>query len=103
MESENGVAMEDEKHVIGETTKENINKGDENNDNAEIETKNGVSQPAVEAPDGHNSAVSTKNSKRAKVPPYTMYHTCLSSNKLLMVEYVFSPVNRAMFVFSPQF
>lgn len=67
MESENEVVMEDEKHVIGETTKvEHIHKEVEDNGNAEIEPKNEVSQPKVEA-DGNNSAV-TKNSKISKEP-----------------------------------
>lgn len=58
--------MEDEKHVIGETTKENIDKKVENDCNAEIQAKNEVSEPTAEA-EGQNSAVN-KNSKRAKVP-----------------------------------
>lgn len=66
MESENGVAMEDEKHVIGETTKENIDKKVENDCNAEIQAKNEVSEPTAES-EGQNSAVD-KNSKRAKEP-----------------------------------
>ncbi|XP_061367155.1 protein WVD2-like 4 [Gastrolobium bilobum] len=65
MESENGVAMEDEKHVIGETTKENITEEVENDYNAEIQT-NEVSEPVVEA-EGPNSAAS-KKSNRAKEP-----------------------------------
>ncbi|KAH1262470.1 hypothetical protein GmHk_02G005085 [Glycine max] len=64
MESENGVAMEDEKHVIGETTKENINKEAENSCNAEIQTKNEVSETDVKA-EGPKSAAS-KISKLAK-------------------------------------
>jgi hypothetical protein len=36
MESENGVVMEDEKHVIGETTKESIHK--------EIECRNSTQE-----------------------------------------------------------
>lgn len=78
MESENGVTiMEDEKHVIGETTKENINKEQvEEICDAEIQPKIEVSQPTVET-QPHNSAVN-KNSKRAKVS-YTMYQNCFSS------------------------
>lgn len=74
MESENGVAMEDEKHVIGETTKENINKEAENSCNAEIQTKNEVSETDVKA-EGPKSAAS-KISKLAKVP-YMMYQNCV--------------------------
>ncbi|KAK7345201.1 hypothetical protein VNO77_15777 [Canavalia gladiata] len=66
MEYENGVAMEDEKHVIGETPKENINKEVENCCNAEIQAKNEVFEPIVEA-EGPKSATSN-NSKRAKEP-----------------------------------
>lgn len=67
MESENEVVMEDEKHVIGETTKvEHIHKEVEDNGNAEIEPKNEASQPKVEI-DSNNSAV-TKNSKSSKEP-----------------------------------
>lgn len=65
MESENGVAMEDEKHVIGETTKESPNKEAENNPNAEMLAKNEVSEPTTE-PESHNSAES-KIPKRSKV------------------------------------
>ncbi|RZB86315.1 Protein WVD2-like 4 isoform B [Glycine soja] len=64
MESENGVAMEDEKHVIGETTKENINKEAENSCNSEIQTKNEVSEAVVKV-EGPKSAAS-KISKLAK-------------------------------------
>ncbi|XP_020233110.1 protein WVD2-like 4 [Cajanus cajan] len=66
MESDNGVVMEDEKHVIGETTKENINKEAENGCNAEIQTKSEVSEPIVKV-EGPKSAAS-KNSKLAKQP-----------------------------------
>jgi len=67
MESENEVVMEDEKHVIGETTKvEHIHKEVEDNGSAEIEPKNEVSQPKLET-NGNNSAA-TKNSKSSKVP-----------------------------------
>ncbi|TKY53192.1 WAVE-DAMPENED 2 [Spatholobus suberectus] len=66
MESENGVAVEDEKHVIGETTEENINKEAENGCNAEIQTTNEVSE-AIEKVEGPKSAAS-KNSKPAKEP-----------------------------------
>lgn len=80
MESENGVTiMEDEKHVIGETTKENINKEEiEENYDAEIQTKIEVSQPTVE-PQGHNSAVVSKNSKRAKELGVASKNTKLST------------------------
>ncbi|CAJ1967315.1 unnamed protein product [Sphenostylis stenocarpa] len=64
MESENGVVMEDEKHVIGETTKENIDKEAENSCNAEIQTKNEASEAIVKV-EGPKSAAS-KNSKLAK-------------------------------------
>ncbi|KAG5059682.1 hypothetical protein JHK87_000711 [Glycine soja] len=57
MESENGVAMEDEKHVIGETTKENINKEAENSCNAKIQTKN--------KGHGGKGGVASKNNKFA--------------------------------------
>ncbi|XP_057427366.1 protein WVD2-like 4 isoform X2 [Lotus japonicus] len=66
MESENGVAMEDEKHVIGETTKESPNKEAENNPNAEMQAKNEVSEPTIE-PESHNSTAS-KIPKRSKEP-----------------------------------
>ncbi|RDX64993.1 Protein WVD2-like 4, partial [Mucuna pruriens] len=66
MESDNGVAMEDEKHVIGETTKENINKEAENGCNAEIQTKNEASEAIVKV-EGPKSATS-KNSRLAKEP-----------------------------------
>ncbi|KAK7392725.1 hypothetical protein VNO78_21171 [Psophocarpus tetragonolobus] len=66
MESENGVALEDEKHVIGETTKENIQKEAGNNCNAEIQTKNEVSD-ATKKVEGTKSAAS-KISKLAKEP-----------------------------------
>jgi len=72
MESENGVAMEDEKHVIGETTKENINKEAENSCNAEIQTKNEASESIVKV-EGPKSTAS-RNSKLAKVP--FMYQNC---------------------------
>ena len=74
MESENGVAMEDEKHVIGETTKENINKEAENSCNAKIQTNNKVSKTDVKV-EGPKSAAS-KISKLAKVP-YMMYQNCV--------------------------
>ncbi|XP_027349347.1 protein WVD2-like 4 [Abrus precatorius] len=48
MESENGVAVEEEKRVIGVTTKENV-KEEVSNDVAEIQSKNEVSKPTVEA------------------------------------------------------
>lgn len=79
MEAENGVAAEEEKRVIGVTTKENIKKEVENNNNgAEIQTKNEESKPTVETKGpistGDNGAVeaskttsTNKNSKRAKV------------------------------------
>ncbi|KAG2403532.1 hypothetical protein LR48_Vigan02g017400 [Vigna angularis] len=64
MESDNGVAMEDEKHVIGETTNENINKESENSCNAEIQTKNEASESIVKV-EGPKSTAS-RNSKLAK-------------------------------------
>jgi len=73
MESENGVAMEDEKHVIGETTKENINKEAENSCNAEIQTKNEASESVVKV-EGPKSTAS-RNSKLAKVP--FVYQNCV--------------------------
>lgn len=72
MESDNGVVMEDEKHVIGETTKENIHKEIEHDSNAEVENKNEVSQPTIEI-ESNKSAIS-KNSERVKVL-YKMYPT----------------------------
>jgi hypothetical protein len=71
--------MEDEKHVIGETTKESIHKEIEENLNEEIQPKNEVSQSIVEV-DGNNSAVK-KISKHAKVPPYTMYHDYITARQ----------------------
>lgn len=70
MESDNGVIMEDEKHVIGETTKENIHREIEDNSNAEIQTENEVSQSIVVSED--NNSVVIKNSECAKVS-YEMY------------------------------
>ncbi|CAI8602324.1 unnamed protein product [Vicia faba] len=64
MESDNGVVVEDEKHVIGEITKENIHIEIEENFNAETKTKNEVSQPVVVS-EGSNSVV-IKNSELAK-------------------------------------
>ncbi|CAL5207497.1 unnamed protein product [Lathyrus oleraceus] len=66
MESDNGVIMEDEKHVIGETTKENIHREIEDNSNAEIQTENEVSQSIVVSED--NNSVVIKNSECAKEP-----------------------------------
>ncbi|KAK7278763.1 hypothetical protein RJT34_23799 [Clitoria ternatea] len=66
MESENGVSMEDEKHVIGESTKENINKEVENGCDTEIQTKNEASESKVEAEVPKSAA--SKNTKRAKEP-----------------------------------
>ncbi|KAK7337341.1 hypothetical protein VNO77_17908 [Canavalia gladiata] len=80
MESENGVVVEEEKRVIGVTTKENIKKEVANNrDSAEIQIKKEVSKPTVEAEcpisAGDTVAVevsktssASKNSKRAKEP-----------------------------------
>lgn len=96
MESENGVAVEEEKHVIGMKIKENTNKEDENNcGNGENQTQNEISKPIEEA-EGPNSASdkveveanikssgASKNSKRAKVP-YVIYQNSLSSTKLFM-------------------
>ncbi|XP_068473598.1 protein WVD2-like 4 isoform X2 [Phaseolus vulgaris] len=74
MESENGIAVEEEKRVIGVTTKvENIKKEEEKDCNgAEIQTKNEVSKPMVEAKDPISAAVeasktssANKNSKGA--------------------------------------
>ena len=84
MESENRVAVEVEKRIIGVTTKvENIKKEVENDCNgAEIQTKNEVSKPTVDAkgPISAGDKVvieasktsANKNSKGAKVP-YRMY------------------------------
>ncbi|KAL2327326.1 hypothetical protein Fmac_020753 [Flemingia macrophylla] len=66
MESDNGVTMEDEKHVIGETTKESANIEAENGSNTEIQTNSEVSEPNVKV-EGPKSATS-KNSKLAKEP-----------------------------------
>lgn len=102
MESENEVAVEDEKHVIGITTKENINKEVENDcNNVELQTKNEVSKPIAEA-EGPNSAgagveveanitssEASKNTKPAKVPYHILcsrHHKCLSSTKLFTVR-----------------
>ena len=88
MESENGVAVEEEKRVIGVTTKENIKNevGNGCNDE-EIQTKSELSKPIVES-ERPNSAGETdaveasitssasNNSKPAKVP-YTTYQNCL--------------------------
>jgi len=73
MESENGVAMEDEKHVIGETTNENINKEAEKTCNAEIQTTNEASESIVKV-EGPKSTAS-RNSKLAKVP--LMHQNCV--------------------------
>lgn len=86
MESENGVAVEEEKRVIGVTTKvENVKKEVENDCNgAEIMTKNEVSKPTVVAKRpisaGDKVAVeasktyANKNSKGATTKvPYRMY------------------------------
>ncbi|KAJ1390665.1 TPX2, C-terminal [Sesbania bispinosa] len=77
MESENEVAVEEEKRVIGVTTKENIKKEVEND--AEIQTENEVSKPTVEtespisggdtvAIEASKTSSASKNSKRAKEP-----------------------------------
>ncbi|XP_027365334.1 protein WVD2-like 4 isoform X2 [Abrus precatorius] len=66
MESENGVAMEDEKHVIGETTKENLNIEVGDGSKAESQTKNEVSEPIGEVERLKSAA--SKTSKRAKEP-----------------------------------
>ncbi|XP_019426477.1 PREDICTED: protein WVD2-like 4 isoform X4 [Lupinus angustifolius] len=80
MESENGVVVEEEKHVIGVTTEDNIKKEVENNCNvAEIQIKNEEPKPKVETevPNsaGDTAAVkssltssASKKSKRAKEP-----------------------------------
>ncbi|CAK8571274.1 unnamed protein product [Lathyrus sativus] len=66
MESDNGIVMEDEKHVIGETTKKNIHKEIEDDSNAENQTENEVSQ-SIAVSEGNNSVV-IKNSERDKEP-----------------------------------
>ncbi|KAJ1392757.1 TPX2, C-terminal [Sesbania bispinosa] len=75
MESENEVAVEEEKRVIGVTTKENIKKEVEND--AEIQTENEVSKHTVEtegsisagdAIEASKTSSASKNSKRAKEP-----------------------------------
>jgi len=82
MESENGIAVEEEKRVIGVTTKvENIKKEEEKDCNgAEIQTKNEVSKPMVEAKDSISAAVeasrtssANKNSKGATKVSYRTY------------------------------
>lgn len=83
MESENEVAVEEEKRVIGVTTEENIGKEavSDHSDNAELQTKNEVSKPTVEAEsespissgdtvavEASKTSSASKNSKPAKVP-----------------------------------
>ncbi|XP_054801979.1 protein WVD2-like 4 [Prosopis cineraria] len=56
MESENGVAMEEEKRVIGETREENLNKEDHKDCNGtEVQSQNEADKPTVEA-EGPKSA-----------------------------------------------
>lgn len=77
MESENGVAIEEEKRIIGEAKEENINK-EENKDcdeGTEGDSKNEVAKLTVEA-EGAKSVAATitssasKASKRTTKVPY---------------------------------
>jgi len=89
MESENAVAVEEEKRVIGVTTKmENIKNEDEKDcDAAEIQTKNEVSKSTLEAQDPFSAAVeasktssANKNSKggatKVSYTTYLNYYFC---------------------------
>jgi hypothetical protein len=78
MESENEVAIEEEKRVIGVTSKENINKEDANICGAEIQNENEESK--VESHISNTDTVeveASKNSKLAKVPYIIIYQNFL--------------------------
>lgn len=84
MESENEVALEEEKRVIEVITEENINKEYANICDAEIQNENAASEVEISHIFTSDTVEvdASKNTKLAKVP-YIIYPNCLFNLKYI--------------------